>query len=520
MLKRDVIVIGAGLAGMVAALEAQTQGSDVVLITKGPLGIGSNSALSGARFAGSTPQYLPEEHVRDTLRTGKGINCESMVRLTAREVPQAFSFLSSLGLGLTEFAIGYAINPVVPGDLPGAILVRTLAKKIRDHTHIDVQTGTHVTEILKNEEGVYGIRGFDNQGKEILVSAPAVVLATGGAGAIFCRNDNQKGIMGQGYYLAAKAGLQLWDMEFVQFYPLVIAEPGLPSLPFFLPCHGETKLIRGDGEDILSKFSTNDLNQATMTERDEFSIFLFRESLKGPIYMDCRGVPISFWEKNPWRKIKFDFRKKPLGISPAAHFFMGGVRIDERGHTSLPGLFACGEVVWGLHGANRMGGNAVTECVVFGRIAGCHAARYALTHPILSSVPETNVRDQSFRSSGKQEDLKNLRKRIRKIAWEHTGVIRSQKGLKEGLAKTAECDRELRGVVPRTVSEKILKEELLSASFVLKSVILASSARPETRGSFYREDFPQQDDLHWRKNSCLTYDIETDRFTITHLPPS
>jgi len=520
MLKKDVIVIGAGLAGMVAALEAQSQGSHVVLITKGPLGIGSNSALSGARFAGSTPQYLPEEHVRDTLRSGKGINCESMVRLTAQEIPQAFSFLSSLGLGLTEFAIGYAIDPVVPGDIPGAILVRTLARKIRDRTHIDVQNVTHVTEILKNEEAVYGIRGVDHQGREVLVNAPAVVLATGGAGAIFCRNDNQKGIMGQGYYLAAKAGLQLWDMEFVQFYPLVIAEPGLPSLPFFLPCHGETRLIRGDGEDILSKFSTNDINQATMTERDEFSVFLFRESLKGPIYMDCRQVPTSFWERNPWRRIKFDFRKKPLAISPAAHFFMGGVRIDERGQASLPGLFACGEVVWGLHGANRMGGNAVTECVVFGRIAGYHAAQYALTHPLSPSVPETIVRDQPFRSSSNQEDLKILRKRIRQIAWEHAGIVRFQAGLKEGLAKTDDFERELKGIVPRTVSETKLKEELLSAAFVLRAVILASSARTETRGSFYRDDFPKQDDLHWRKNSCLTYDIETDHFTITHFPPS
>jgi succinate dehydrogenase/fumarate reductase flavoprotein subunit len=273
-------------------------------------------------------------------------------------------------------------------------------------------------------------------------------------------------------------------------------------------------------ERTFYQFSTNDLNQQPSTERDEFSVFLFRENLKGPIYMDCRQVPTSFWERNPWRRIKFDFRKKPLAISPAAHFFMGGVRIDERGQTSLPGLFGCGEVVWGLHGANRMGGNAVTECVVFGRIAGYHAAQYALTHTPSSSVPETIVRDQPFRSSSKQEDLKILRKRIRQIAWEHAGIIRSEAGLKEGLAKTDDFKREVKRIVPRTVSENKLKEELLSTAFVLKAVILASSARTETRGSFYRDDFPKQDDLHWRKNSCLTYGIETDHFTITHFPPS
>ena len=516
MLKKDVIVIGAGLAGMVAALEARMKGADVVLISKGPLGIRSNSALSGARFAGSTPNYSQEEHVRDTLKAGKGINCEWMVRLMAREAPEAFSFLSSLGLDLAEFFMGYAVKPVVPDSIPGASLVRALSAKIRGRTGIDVQIGIHATEILKNDDGVYGMSGFDNEGKEILMIAPAIILAAGGAGAIYLRNDNQRSIMGQGYYLAAKAGLNLWDMEFVQFYPLVIAEAGLPSMPFFLPCHEETRLISAEGEDILSAFSTNDLNQATMKERDELSAFLFRESLRRPIYMDCRKVPLSFWEKNPWRRIKFDLTRKPLAISPAAHFFSGGVRIDERAQSSLPGLFACGEVVWGLHGANRMGGNAMTECIVFGRIAGRHAARYALAHPVSPWIPGNVKQGPRLGLSKGREDLKDLRKQLGEIAWRYAGVIRSQEGLKKGLTKTVEFEREMKGMNPRTVSEKKMKEELVSAAFVLKAVIKASSGRTERRGSFIREDFVRQDDLHWRKNSCLAYDVETGHFTVTY----
>jgi len=380
--KKDVAVIGAGCAGMVAALEAHTNGATAVLVDRGPIGVGTNSALAGGGFAGPTRDYGPDEYLRAVLRAGRGLNREVLVRLTAKEAPDAFSLLRSLGLELVEQSGRYHLKPALPGLTGGAVLVRALAREIENARNIDLLRGVYVTEILKDNGAVRGVRGFDRSGEEVLIYAPAVVLATGGAGALYLRNDNQKNIMGQGYYLAAKVGLELWDMEFVQFYPLVIGEAGLPAVPVYPPYPQEVRLINSEGQDILEKYGIDDLEKARLTKRDTFSAILYRESLSGSVSMDYRAVPAHFFQTHPLRRIKFDFSERPLRISPATHFFMGGVQIDETAQTSLPGLFACGEAAWGLHGANRMGGNALTECIVFGRIAGGRAAQYARTHPV------------------------------------------------------------------------------------------------------------------------------------------
>jgi len=517
--EKDVIVIGGGCAGMIAALEAQTNGAAVVLLDRRAIGIGTNSALSNGIFAGPTPETPPEEYIRKTLDSGKGLNRESWVNLMAEEAPQAFSLLRSLGLELEEITGRYIVKPSRPDVIPGITLMRSLAARIKESSGIEVVRDFYITEILKNEEKVYGVKGFDKTGEESIVEAPAVILATGGAGAIYLRNDNQKTIMGQGYYLAAKAGLELWDMEFVQFFPLVIAEPGLPSKAVFSPHPKETRLINGAGEDVLQKYEIGDLNEAIKTGRDELSAALFKEGSKRPVYIDYRKVPSSAWERHPLsllKRIHFDFQNKPLAVSPAAHFFMGGVRTDESGQTSLPGLFACGEVVWGLHGANRMAGNALTETVVFGRIAGRNAAHYALTHRRSIPSPKGLLKDFSRHIFSSKETLTNIRNQIREVAWKSAGVVRSEDGMREGLTKLTELEREMKQIIPQTISDRKLKYDLTSATFVLKAVLTASLSREESRGAFIREDFPQQDDLHWRKNSCLIYDIRKDNFSLNH----
>jgi succinate dehydrogenase/fumarate reductase flavoprotein subunit len=518
-MRKDVIVIGGGCAGIIAALEAEKNGANVKLIGRGAIGIGTNSALSNGIFAGPTPQTTPEDYIRKTFQAGKGLNRESMVNLVTREAPQAFSLLRSWGFELEEITGRYIVKPSRPDVIPGLTLMRVLAAKIRESNGIEVVRDFYITEILKNEESIYGVKGFDKTGEESIIEASAIVLATGGAGAIYLRNDNQKGILGQGYYLAAKAGLELWDMEFVQFFPLVIAELGLPSRAVFSPHPKGTRVINDEGEDILQKYEIGDLNEAIKTKRDHLSVALFKEGSKGLVYIDYRKVPSSAWERHPLvllKRIHFDFKSKPLSVSPAAHFFMGGVQINEEGRTSLPGLFACGEVVWGLHGANRMAGNALTETVVFGRIAGQNAAHHALTHRAPTSNPKGLLKDFSSPIVSSKETLPHIRKQIKEAAWNYAGVVRSEKGMREGLFKLKELERELKGVVPKNISDKKLKDDLMGAAFVLKAVLTASLSREESRGAFIREDFPQQDDLKWRKNSSLVYDIQEDNFSLNH----
>jgi len=522
-MKKDVIVIGGGCAGMVAALEAEREGAEVILVDRGPIGIGTNSALAGGIFAGATPRYSPEQHIKDTLETGRGINRQRLLQLAAEQASEAFSFLRSSGVEFTESRRGYRVKSSRPGLIPGVTLVKILAEKIRPLGRVQIVSGLYITEILRDKEKAYGVTGFDGSGEILRLFAPAIILATGGAGALYRRNDNQKGIMGQGYHLAAKAGLELWDMEFVQSVPLVIAEPSLASLTVRSPRPPQAKLINAKGEDLLKKYDIGDIDEATVTRRDEFSAILYREGLQGPVYMDYREVPGSLWKKHPLNileKMHYDFRRKPFQVSPAVHFFMGGVWTDEGGQTSLPGLFACGEVAWGFHGANRMAGNALTECVVFGRITARNAVRYALAHRLPSSFPKGTSEDISRGVSPVRGQLKELRQQLRETAWRHAGLVRSKKQLNKGLGTLAELENELNRVMPQTVSDRRLKEELTSAAFVLRAVLTASLPRNETRGAFILDDISERDDRNWRKNSCLTYDSEQDVFMCSHYPPN
>jgi succinate dehydrogenase/fumarate reductase flavoprotein subunit len=518
-MSKTVIVIGAGLAGMMAAYAAQREGVDVVLITRGSIGIGSNSALSNGVFSGPTPVYTEEAYIKETLDIGRNLNHRPLLEVIAKGALPAFELLRFLGLPVEEAPNFYhVVKPPHPEIIPGLTLVKGLIEVIRNSNRIQHFTGLYVTELLKNEGRVCGVRCLNGQGKEISIYAPAVVLATGGAGAIYRTNDNQKTIMGQGYYLAAQAGLDLWDMEFVQFIPIMLVQPHLPPIMLFSPYPEGTKVINEAGEDLAQKYGIQSLNEAVRKRRDFLSITLAMESSGGQVYMDYRGVSPSAWDNHPLSilgRMKFDFKNRPVMISPGAHFFMGGVRIDQSAQTVIPGLFACGEIVWGVHGANRRAGNALTECVVLGGVAGKSAAAQAL-----KGAGEFNIKEgrevlppERLLGSGRYREL---REEIRTVAWEKAGILRSEGDMKEGLASIGELESQLRKMKPNNVFQQILHTDLMSACFVVRAVLTTSLPRTESRGSFYRNDFPQEDSNKWLKNSCLKYDAILNEFTVNH----
>jgi succinate dehydrogenase/fumarate reductase flavoprotein subunit len=517
---RQAIVIGAGLAGMSATLAAHGEGAEVILLARGDIGLGTNSAMANGVFAGPNSGYTEEAYVRDTLEIGKGINYEPYVRLVAREAPAAWDFLRSLGLNLVETGPGTCVlQAPEPDVVRGAIIVRTLAERIRGLEKVRVVTGFQVTDLVRHGGRVCGVRGWDRAGQPRAMFGSSVILATGGAGAIYLRNDNQRSTLGQGFLLAAKAGLELWDMEFVQFYPFVIAEPRLPSVMLYPPYPREIRLLDASGVDLAAKYGLDDLTAAIRRRRDELSAMIFNEGLAVPVRMDLTGVPAAPWEHYPLKllsKIKFDFHRQPVAVSPGAHFFMGGVRIDENCETAAAGLFACGEVVWGLHGANRRGGNALTECVVTGRIAGREAARQTSSGEIPATEPDRPHTSWSAFPTPATAELRRLRSTIREVAWRCAGVVRSEEGLARGSKSVPELEGRLGGINPGTIAEMRLKEDLTSALFVLKVILSASVPRRESRGSFQREDAPREDNVNWRKNSHLAYDPLSGKVTVSH----
>jgi aspartate oxidase len=514
-MEKKVIIIGAGLAGLMAAYAAQAENAEVLLIDKGPIGLGTNTALANGLFACPTPGYEAEAYVEDTLQVGRMINHVEYVKRIAREAPKALGLLKSLGLNFKERRGLLEVSVAHPQEIPGRTLVKTLTEKILVLSRIKVLRNFYVTELVR-EERIKGLRGFDESGQEIFLPSSAIVLATGGAGAIYLRNDNQRSTMGQGYTLAAQAGLSLWDMEFVQFYPLVLNEPRLPSIIVYPPYPNELRVINGAGEDLLEKWKMGSINTAAMSKRDSFSLALYEEDLKGGAYLDCRQLSESTREAQLgalFKKVRFDFRHQPVAISPAAHFFMGGIQVNDQAQTEIPGLFACGEIVWGFHGANRRGGNALTECAVMGLSAGKQAA---VENHSNGSSPSSKSIVKGYGKEPIATSLRELRNKLRKTAWDYAGISRTASGIEQGLTEINNLQAQLEGLVPHSVEERRQKEDLLAGCLVTRAILTASQARQESRGSFMRREFPGEDDANWLKNSSLTLRPGGKDFSLSH----
>lgn len=503
----DVLIIGAGAAGLRAAISARQQGMDVLVIGKTKPGKGTCTYVSGGVFAGTREGSSSEGHLKHTLQAGRGINQRELVEILAEEGPQRLRELIDWGIN-GELIKGYLYSR---GRAPvwGEEIVRCLIKK-NEELGVRFSEGLSVTA-LALEEGACGALTFSSRtGEWSPIIAKALVLATGGAGALYRRHDNPLRIIGEGYVLALEAGAVLQDMEFVQFYPVALAEPGLPSFlipPRLVDLGG---LVNSRGEAILDKYDIQE-RPAAERARDRLSQALFDEIYrKGEkVLLDIRDLPESEWNSSPFTAStypilgkKYGAVERPLRVAPITHHVMGGVCIDGQGATSAPGLYAAGEVTGGLHGANRMGGNALTETVVFGKRAGEAAVRWAKRIPTIdderilnqlrSRIPQPESQDET----GNGEDFMG---RLQGVLWEKGGIIRDEVGLKEALEAIKEIKSESENVNSTIDPKKIQRSlELRQAIRVADMILKGALRRKESRGAHYREDFPDLDDQNWR----------------------
>jgi len=514
----DVIIVGAGLAGLMGAVTAAEKGAKVLVLTRKAVGMASNSCISNGVFAGPTRGYPPETYIEDTFAIGKRLNSLVHIETVARNIGPAISFLQDAGCRLTEHNGHYSVAPARPDVIAGVTLMKTITDGLKGVPNLKVRAGFHVTDILIHHGRACGVDGMDHGGRKRRIHASAVILASGGAGAAYLRNDNQKRALGQGYAMALRAGLELRDMEFVQFYPFIHAEPGVPAMLLYPPLPEQARLIDAAGIDLAEKYGLGDLNDLILKKRDGLSAMLHREMCSGPVYMDFRGVPATGWAKAPLAilaKLKFDFRGRPFAVAPGVHFFMGGIATDVQAHTGLPGLFACGEVAWGLHGANRRGGNALAECMVFGPIAGSQAARWAKTHPLPESAVQANEDSgRLFGSASALARLRELGRRMRQVAWDHAGLVRTQEDLSKGLESLRTIEEDTRHIKAGSIEEYIKRWDQLGACLVLRAIFTASLARKESIGCFARKDFPQVQEQSAHGNSSIRYDAASDRISV------
>jgi succinate dehydrogenase/fumarate reductase flavoprotein subunit len=502
----DVLVVGSGAAGLRAAIAAREQGVSVCVVCKGMPGGGTSTVLAGGVCgSGGEGDKGKAEHRRRTLKAGRGINQPELVDILIEEGPARLNELLAWGLE-GELRRGYLYAYGRPG-VWGEGIVRCLLARAQG-LGVEFMGGITMAA-LRVEAGASAVLAYSVPRQQwLILSSKATVLATGGAGALYLRHDNPPRMMGEGYAAALEAGATLQDMEFVQFYPLGLAEPPRPPL-LIPPGLGDLgRLYNSRGEEILAKYEIRE-RPAAERERDRLSHELFREIERegGKVWLDLSGVSDEAWESSDPLSAstreslgeRCEARHRPICVAPMAHHVMGGLCIDGQGQTTLPGLFAAGEVTGGLHGANRLGGNALTETLVFGARTGRGAADWAKAGSPPKPAVLSDLQDSAERFAAlDRPTYTRLKESLRPILWKEGGIIRNRRGLQTALDRlsglTDEGPRPAKVEDPRDQQRGVeLQLGLRTAAIILQGAL----GREESRGAHFREDHPEQSD-HWR----------------------
>jgi succinate dehydrogenase/fumarate reductase flavoprotein subunit len=523
-IETDVLVVGGGLAALRAAYDAMKAGARVVLAVKGKAGRSGSSAMTSAGYSTALSAVdSADAYFTDTMKGGRGINDPKLVRILAEEGPKRLRELVELGapLGLDE-AGTWRVFP--SGDHSVARTVSAANHTGRDFTEplteAVITLGARVLEMTSALKvvviggAVAGAILLEYDGGELIkVMSPSVILGTGGAGRLFAVTSNPNDATGDGYALALSAGASLRDMEFIQFYPWRCIIPfehnRMPIQPstFVL---GAT-LTNADGERFMLRY---DRIRGEGTTRDVAARGIYDQinggkGIKGGVRLDVSALSLDQWVvSNPkpsryFLERQLDFHEQEMILSPEAHFFMGGVVVDEWGESELPGLFAVGEAAGGVHGANRLDSNAIPETQVFGARAGNRAAKRSLTHvqtaiqPSIESDWDDRFRRARSAADTAGSDYAGMRKDLQATMWQTLGIVRTRDQMSRGLAEVQSIERRLQHSEPAGPRSLMLHAQMANSLLVARTCLSVALMREESRGAHYRTDFPEQDDAHW-----------------------
>ncbi len=498
----DVVVLGAGAAGLSVALGLG--GRRVDLLAKGPLGRTGNSPWAQGGIAGAVgPGDSPALHAADTLVVAGELASPSAVARLTEEGPERLAQLLALGarfdrdgtgqLDLAREAAHSRARVLHARDATGAEVVRALGASLAARSGLSVFESAVALELVRDGGRVAGVLARHADGALVLHRARAVVLATGGIGQVFARTTNPPEAIGDGLALAWRAGARLADLEFVQFHPTAL-DVGADPMPLL------TEALRGAGATLVDEAGRRILAdagpQAELLPRDVVARALWSALASGRAFLDAReAVGEAFPERFPTvfeacRQHGLDQRLEPIPVAPAAHYHMGGVDVDLEGRTSVPGLWAAGEVACtGLHGANRLASNSLLEALVFGaRVA--RSVVEALPH---LRRPDHALELPSVASASDDEAAAAAVAGIRRVTWDRVGLVRTGDGLREALAAIEALEQ----AIPPGAAEA------RNRATVARLVATAALARPESRGAHFRADHPLAETA-WRRRILLT----------------
>jgi len=582
----DVVVIGAGGAGLRAAIEASAAGVSVGLVCKSLLGKAHTVMAEGgiaAALANVDDRDNWKVHFADTMRGGQYVNNWRMAELHAKEAPERVRELEAWGAVFDRTHDGRILQrnfgghryPRLAhvGDRTGLELIRTLQDR-GVHQGMDVHMECTVVGLLKDDGRVAGVFGFDRErGRFKLLRAGAVVLATGGIGRAYRITSNSWEYTGDGHALAYRAGAELIDMEFVQFHPTGMIWP--PSVEGILVTEG----VRGEGGVLLNnagrRFMFDDIPEAYKSQtadneeegwrytqgdksarrppelltRDHVARCIVRElkegrgSPHGGVFLDISWIRkrLPDAEEHIKRKLPsmyhqfkqladIDITQAPMEVGPTTHYVMGGVRVEaETQMSSLAGLFAAGECAAGINGANRLGGNSLSDLLVFGKRAGEFAARFAKENraPAVDPVQIERAASQALepfdRSGANGEGPYQVQHDLQRMMQELVGIVRREDEMQRALTELEELDRRARSA--RITGNREYNPgwhtalDLPNLLVVSEAVTRSALIRKESRGAHFREDFPEKDPA-WGKQSVVLRQAEEGAMEVALQPLS
>ena len=529
--KYDVLIIGSGGAGCRAAIEASKYNLRTLIVSKGlSFKSGCTTLAEGgynAAFGKVDCEDTPQAHFEDTLKGGAFLNDEKLVRILVNESPQRLIELESYGaifdrqesgeINQRPFGGQTFRRTCFQGDRTGHEMMIALKEEVIKRK-IDTLDEIMITSLIMDVSGgsVIGATGFSIPDSKFLIfQAKSVIMACGGAGWLYPVTSNTLQKTGDGYSLAYDAGADLIDMEQVQFHPTGMVFP--ESRKGVLV----TEAVRGEGGKLINangeRFMKNYDPRGELATRDIVSRAIYNEiregrgTQKGGVYLDVTHLPDEIIEEKletmllQFLDVDVDIRKEPMEVAPTAHHFMGGIRINKNGASNVKNLFAAGEVTGGVHGANRLGGNALADTQVFGKRAGESAAKNALEGEINANDTFIDTEKNRISNLIKNGDFYpiEIKKELEEVMWKNVSIIRNEESIFSALKRINELKEMSKNMHVSGLTS--YDNDLLDALEVIKMLdvaeLVAKSAllRRESRGAHYREDYPETKS-EWKKS--------------------
>ena len=553
----DVLVVGAGGAGCRAAIEASNHNLDVIMLSKELLGKAHTAMAEGGynvSLGNVDPDDDPETHFKDTIVGGNYLNNQKLAEILVRDAPQRIFDLEDMGAVFDRTPEGKIAQRVFgkqswrrtayASDRTGSEIMVTLTEGIRK-TAVRVFDEVFATRLLLKDGKISGVCAVDlKYGDYLVFRAKSVVMATGGAGRIFSVTSNAQLDVGDGYGMAYEAGCEMMDMEMIQFHPTGMVKPESAKGRLV------TEAVRGEGGILLNNKGERFMNRyypevMELAGRDQVARSIMTEVLEGRgspdggVYLSISHLPHTIIEFRLESMIEqfedagVNIREEPMQVSPTAHHFMGGIKIDENSGTTIPGLYASGECTGGVHGGNRLGGNALADTQVFGALSGENAAKYAKETDHLG-VNREEIKTEFERLEAmlnRKEGISpaDARSELTELMWAKVQIFRKEDDMQYAVKELRRIEKE---VVPKIKVDVPVKRfnpgwhqamEFVHMVTTARMVAEAAVMRKGSRGAHYRVDADPNDKDYYniviRKGKDDKMELRKEDVAITKITP-